>query len=711
MAAEGKEAPVVRVLDEKGKALVKEAYDRLRAATPGFEPRRAQLQMIGASARALGTTGGLSVVEAGTGTGKSLSYLTAGIPIALEAGKKLVISTGTVALQEQLVAKDIPLYLKSTNTTAKVALGKGRQRFLCVRNLVDLRSPAPQEGELFEDAEVSAAGWPFAPSPEQVARVEAMAESFSSGKWNGDLDGLEEIPGELKRLVTTSSGGCSGSRCPFAGSCPALTSRKDIKEADIVVVNHALLLADLLLGDEDGQAGKIIAEPETNLFVFDEAHQLPSYAIDAASAVVAVDSMAVRLTKLNKLVGACARALRGVKASSADHALTPDLIAEVAGAVEQFKSVIAMEWTPDHSEREPLWRAPGGVLPEAWTLTASALSTQVGGLLKAVTRMKNDVRESAIGDGAKERMLKELGIAHEHLSGDSLLFALWGKGAHRNSAPVAKWLTLTDQGALVLHAAPVDAGPILESAVWSKVESALLTSATMGSGDDFTAFADSIGLPESADILKLASPFDLERQAVLQVPWMQAAPQDHDGHCRAIADWLMKELDWSKGSLVLFTSKRKLAATLGLLPESLQNQVLAQGSMSKHRMLEMHAKAIGSGRGSVLFGLASFGEGVDLKGDLATTVVITQLPFAVPTDPIGATLAEWYEKCGRNPFKEIAIPDAIRILTQYCGRLIRTTTDAGRICILDRRLIEKSYGRGILGALPPFRREIDRPRR
>jgi len=341
---------------------------------------------------------------------------------------------------------------------------------------------------------------------------------------------------------------------------------------------------------------------------------------------------------------------------------------------------------------------------------ANALGVQLGGLMRALARIRKDVRDAEIVDSAKERLLKEVGMAIEHLQGDEDLFDLWGQGS-RPGAPVAKWVTLTPQGTLVLHAAPVAAGPILESAVWSKVESALLTSATMGSGDDFTAFADSIGLPEEAEIVKLDSPFDLERQAVLQVPWMSAPPTDHEGHCRAIADWLISELDWSKGTLVLFTSKRKLNDTLALLPDARKAQVLAQGSMSKQRILDQHGKAVANGRGSVIAGLASFGEGVDLKGDLATTVVITQLPFAVPTDPIGATLAEWYEQNGRNPFKEIAIPDAIRILTQYCGRLIRTASDTGRICILDRRLIEKSYGRNILAALPPFRREIGRPKR
>jgi len=710
MAADGAEVAVPRTLDDKGKALVREAYDRLRAATPGFEQRRAQLQMIGASARALGTSGGLAVVEAGTGTGKSLSYLTAGIPTALEAGKKLVISTGTVALQEQLVSRDIPLYLESTGTKAKVALGKGRQRFLCVRNLADLRKPATQEAALFDDLDTGAAGWPFPPTAEHAARVESMADEFGSGKWDGDLDGIEELPAELKRLVTTTSGGCSGSKCPYSSRCPALLSRKELKHADVVVVNHALLLADLLIDDEDGQAGKIVAEPELNLFVFDEAHQLPGCAIDAASAVVAVDSMAVRLSKLHKLVVACARALRSAKTSTVDDVVTADLIVDVSAELERFKAQLAAEWTPDHSDREPLWRAPGGVLPQGWMFGANALGVQLGGLMRALARIRKDVRDAEIVDSAKERLLKEVGMAIEHLQGDEDLFDLWGQGS-RPGAPVAKWVTLTPQGTLVLHAAPVAAGPILESAVWSKVESALLTSATMGSGDDFTAFADSIGLPEEAEIVKLDSPFDLERQAVLQVPWMSAPPTDHEGHCRAIADWLISELDWSKGTLVLFTSKRKLNDTLALLPDARKAQVLAQGSMSKQRILDQHGKAVANGRGSVIAGLASFGEGVDLKGDLATTVVITQLPFAVPTDPIGATLAEWYEQNGRNPFKEIAIPDAIRILTQYCGRLIRTASDTGRICILDRRLIEKSYGRNILAALPPFRREIGRPKR
>jgi ATP-dependent DNA helicase DinG len=235
-----------------------------------------------------------------------------------------------------------------------------------------------------------------------------------------------------------------------------------------------------------------------------------------------------------------------------------------------------------------------------------------------------------------------------------------------------------------------------------------MTSATLSAGGNFRGFADAVGLPDDAVTLSLPSPFDLAAQARLEVPAMRTLPDAREAHAEEISEWLADNLDWDAGNLVLFTSRQKLDRVLQKLPIAQVRKVRAQGSLGKSQLIAEHISDIEEGRGSTLIGLASFGEGLDLPGKLCETVVITQLPFAVPTDPVGATYAEWLESRGRNPFIEVSIPEATRLLTQYCGRLIRNETDRGRIVLLDRRVVTKRYGSGMLKALPPFQRIIER---
>jgi ATP-dependent DNA helicase DinG len=242
--------------------------------------------------------------------------------------------------------------------------------------------------------------------------------------------------------------------------------------------------------------------------------------------------------------------------------------------------------------------------------------------------------------------------------------------------------------------------------LWNNASGVVLTSATLSAGGNFRGYADAVGLPDEAVTLSLPSPFDLARQARLEVPAIDVLPDAREEHAQAICGWLAEHLDWNAGNLVLFTSRAKLDRVLQRLPIDKVRKVRAQGSLGKAQLIAEHVADVEAGKGSTLFGLASFGEGLDLPGKLCETVVITQLPFAVPTDPVGATYAEWLESRGRNPFLEVSIPEATRLLTQYCGRLIRSETDRGRIVLLDRRVVTKRYGAGMLRALPPFERVI-----
>jgi ATP-dependent DNA helicase DinG len=312
------------------------------------------------------------------------------------------------------------------------------------------------------------------------------------------------------------------------------------------------------------------------------------------------------------------------------------------------------------------------------------------------------------GGPTQEALSRELGIALERIGKQAACWQAWAAEDPANAPPLARWVTLTGDQQLVCHASAVSAAGLLRSVLWGNASGVALTSATLSAGGNFRGYADAVGLPDDAATLSLPSPFDLAAQAQLEVPAMDVLPDAREEHALAISDWLAEHLDWNAGNLVLFTSRAKLDRVLQKLPIDRVRKVRAQGSLGKTQLIAEHVADVEAGKGSTLFGLASFGEGLDLPGKLCETVVITQLPFAVPTDPVGATYAEWLESRGRNPFIEVSIPEATRLLTQYCGRLIRNESDSGRIVLLDRRVVTKRYGAGMLRALPPFRRVIER---
>jgi ATP-dependent DNA helicase DinG len=299
-------------------------------------------------------------------------------------------------------------------------------------------------------------------------------------------------------------------------------------------------------------------------------------------------------------------------------------------------------------------------------------------------------------------------MALERIDRQVRTWQAWAGEDSEHAPPLARWVTLARDQQLVCHASAVSAGALLRNILWDNASAVVMTSATLSVGGNFRGFADAVGLPDDALTASLPSPFDLSAQARLEIPALSALPDAREQHSQEVTDWLADNLDWEAGNLVLFTSRAKLERVLQRLPIEKVRKVRAQGSLSKAQLIAEHIAAVEAGKGSTLFGLASFGEGLDLPGKLCETVVITQLPFAVPTDPVGATYAEWLESRGRNPFIEVAVPEATRLLIQYCGRLIRSETDRGRIVLLDRRVITRQYGSQMLKALPPFQRVIER---
>ena len=694
------EAP--RALNDELKAGIRDAYAKLQANTPGFSTRRSQSQMIGVVSRALSHSGGVGVVEAPTGVGKSLGYLTAGVPIALATKKKLVISTGTVALQSQLVERDIPNFLKATGIEATVALAKGRTRYLCTRNAAEAHGDGAQEG-MFDD-EQPLFDRPLAPIEMDLAQ--SLSKAFLEGRWNGDLDNAPEtISNTLRSRITTPASGCAGRKCAYAAQCAVLRSRNTVREAQIVVTNHALLLSALSIGESDnGQP--LIAPPSDMLLVLDEGHHIGNVAIDQGAASLALDEMAKRTGRLQILIAAAYRAVDKDKLGN----LLPNEAIEVAAKVSKqlkaFRDVIDRSWRPDPSAQEPMWRAPNGRLPEIWMPDIEAIADDTRALFNWAHAALTQVAKGKPEDAARERLQRNLGMALEMIEQQYNLWQVWRREDKDGQPPTARWITLSRDGDLVLHGSPVSAANVLRKLLWDEVDSVVMTSATLTGGGDFQALAIDNGIPAEAEMVSLASPFDLPNQAQLIVPAFPVTPDDRERHPKEVAKYLVKELDWGKGSIVLFTSRWKMEKVAELMPAAQRKQVLVQGETAKQKMIDEHLRRTSAGEGSVLFGLNSFGEGLDLPGEACTTVVITQVPFAVPTDPQTSTLSEWFESRGLNAFNLIAIPHALRTLTQFSGRLIRTSTDTGRVIILDSRLLTRRYGKRIIDSLPPFKRVI-----
>ncbi len=694
------EAP--RALNDELKAGIRDAYAKLQANTPGFSTRRSQSQMIGVVSRALSRSGGVGVVEAPTGVGKSLGYLTAGVPIALATKKKLVISTGTVALQSQLVERDIPNFLKATGIEATVALAKGRMRYLCTRNAAEAHGDGAQEG-MFED-EQPLFDRPLAPIEMDLAQ--SLSKAFLEGRWNGDLDNAPEtISNTLRSRITTPASGCAGRKCAYSAQCAVLRSRNTVREAQIVVTNHALLLSALSIGESDnGQP--LIAPPSDMLLVLDEGHHIGNVAIDQGAASLALDEMAKRTGRLQVLIAASYRAVDKDKLGNLLPNEAIEAAAKVSKQLKAFRDVIDRSWRPDPSAQEPMWRAPNGRLPEIWMPDIEAIADDTRALFNWAHAALTQVAKGKPEDAARERLQRNLGMALEMIEQQHNLWTGWRREDKEGQPPTARWITLSRDGDLVLHGSPVSAANVLRKLLWDEVDSVVMTSATLTGGGDFQALAIDNGIPAEAEMVSLASPFDLPNQAQLIVPAFPVTPDDKEGHPKEIAKYLVKELDWDKGSIVLFTSRWKMEKVAELMPAAQRKQVLVQGETAKQKMIDEHLRRTSAGEGSVLFGLNSFGEGLDLPGEACTTVVITQVPFAVPTDPQTSTLSEWFESRGLNAFNLIAIPHALRTLTQFSGRLIRTSTDTGRVIILDSRLLTRRYGKRIIDSLPPFKRVI-----
>ncbi|MAT49678.1 MAG: ATP-dependent DNA helicase DinG [Porticoccaceae bacterium] len=697
------------------KETIQTGYRRFLASRD-LKPRVGQRQMIGAIARTLGQvetdaegdrTGDapICVVEAGTGTGKTLAYLLPVLPIAKAEGKTVVVATGTVSLQSQLLEKDIPQLLEATGWHYNIALAKGRGRYLCnIRLEQCLDATGAREAGLFLFEDELA----FTPDRASDHTLKAMSEAIAEGSWDGDRDRWPAaVDDRLWRALTVDRRQCSGNRCRKIHECSFFQARSTLDDADCIIANHDLVLADLALG-----GGVILPAPEETIYVFDEAHRLADTTLRHFGNALPLQGS---IQWLEQMVKGVAMALKTCQ----EALFLRQLLERVSGTLEATLQQLRLAAPALRSQLDQLlppgadhYRFPNGDIGEENRNLAEQIARQGVALNTRLEELTAEL-EKALEDQHCpvpkvdiESLFQAVGTWHGRAEVIADLWLQMAEPDPPDSPPRARWLAVDSDGQDILVAvSPISAAELLRSRLWSRCFGAVATSATLRALGKFDRFAATVGLPRHARTLAVPGAFDYARCGVLAIPDIDADGSDAAAHTEALIRHLPGLFDGNEGTLVLFASRRQMETVFDALDRTLADRVLMQGQYSHSELLRRHREAVDGGDGSVVFGLASFAEGLDLPGDYCRHVIIAKLPFAVPDNPLQSAQAEWLETRGLNPFQAMTLPDASLRLIQACGRLLRTEQDRGRVTILDRRLVTRFYGRQLVDALPPFRRE------
>lgn len=674
---------------------------RLKDIIPGFRERRTQKIMISEIAKTFWnaevpeegkTPNGhnIVVVEAPTGTGKSQSYLLPSILVARRKKRKLIVSSATVKLQQQLCDSELPRLHQCIEGGITYMIAKGRSRYVCPLKL-EKESGEASQMSLIDDSNGRE-------SNNRDKKVIQLFNDWEKNRWDGERDS-EQVDDELWLSVSTDSNGCMGSRCSKAKSCPFFAARAKLENVDVVVTNHDLLLSDLQLG-----GGVILPGPEESFYVIDEAHHLPEKTLGAFASRYSNKSI---MRMLEKLSTEHAKSSQGSVSYAVHQAVDP-----LYDALDDF--VTGLESVGSLKEKDNILRFQFGVLPDNITTLGSNIFSAAENLISKLSALVEQI-EISLAENAESPVLeKELSEANVALDRILQVYRTWSMMltvTEVNHAPIAKWIETSAYGndiEYIACASPVSAANALKHSFWDKALGVALTSATLTAMNSFDYFLTQSGLSlvdNRTRTLALPSPFNYQEQGRLILPKMKCSPKDIIGHTAEVLSILPYIYPDNGGMLVLFTSRKQMTEVRDGLPERFKSVTMMQGDVPPNLMIGKHKEIITSGKPSVMFGLASMAEGVDLPGNLCWRVVVVKLPFDVPTDPIGQAFAEWLESIGRNPFIEVSLPSASRKLCQYAGRLIRTETDTGEIYCLDNRLSTSRYGNQLIEALPSYRLE------
>lgn len=629
----------------------------LAQAAEGFVARDGQTQLAQAVARTIGQ-GGVLVAEAATGVGKTFAYL---VP-ALLSGERVLVSTATKTLQDQLFGRDLPRLARALGVPARMALLKGRSSYLCLHRLEFAG----------ESSDLRMTGARHA-----LSKIERWSKTTRTGDL-AELPGLDERSPVIP-LVTSTRENCLGADCPKFRACHVNLARREAMAADVVVINHHLFFADLAIR-ESGMAELL---PTVRVAIFDEAHQLNETGIQFLGQQLATGQL---LDFARDVLGAGLQQARGLcdwtqLASGVEMAAR-----DLRMAVGQVRGASRLRWTAE---------APDGVEAVAWQASLARLHTALTDAAAALDTV-SELAPDFVRLHERARLLA--GRTQRFAAPCDVALVRWAD-VSQSLRLVESPLDIADTVRTRLLAAPEGEGP---ARAW------VFVSATLGDDARLSWFTQPCGL-QDAEVLRIGSPFDYTRQAALYVPAHIARPADpaHSGDVARLAGDAAARLGGR--TMVLTTTLRALRSIGDALaerfPVSSGIEVLVQGALPKRVLMDrFRAGNAGGQRGCVLVASASFWEGVDMPGDALQLVIIDKLPFPPPGDPLVEARCRRIESEGRSAFADYSVPEAAVALKQGAGRLIRRETDTGVLVICDTRLTQMGYGRRLLAALPPMRR-------
>lgn len=689
-------------LSQSVKNQISQWYKALPAQIDGFIPRAPQRQMIAEVAKTFSDEAGRHlVIEAPTGVGKTLSYLIPGIAISRDEKKPLIISTANVALQDQIYSKDLPLLKKIIpDLTFTGAFGRGR--YLCPRNLEAI---CTTEGEQIDLMFLLEDKVDVATSAEREICQE-LKQDFSSFGWDGLRDHHKRaLTDNLWRKISTDKMNCLGRNCQYYHRCPFFIARRQIDEVDVVITNHALVMAAM-------ESDSVLPDAKNMLLVLDEGHHIPDVARDALEVEgdITFSVLNQQLDNMTKHVGQYLAQFVPVRPPKLADPLRFEAHIQKMRDAYQDVDQLTRTLLPERGEQDE-YLFPLGELPEALLLSCQQLFKLTEGLKGLAESILNDLTERT----AKEDVVR----LHRAILTTSRLVGylenmakLWRLATltQTSQAPVSKWLTRRydkKQSHFSFHCAGIRVSEQLSQLLWRNIPHVVITSATLKSLNSFSRIQELTGLSEHFDdrFITLSSPFIHEKQGKLVIPKMDIEPtlQNEPEHLKAMARYFRQQMaeNQHRGQLVLFSSQRAMEGFLEEVKD-LRLSLLVQGDQPRYRLVETHCKRIDEGDNSVLIGLQSFAEGLDLKGDYLTQVHIHKIAFPPITDPVIVTEGEWLKQLKRYPFEVQSLPSASFNLIQQVGRLIRSHHCHGEIVIYDRRLLTKNYGSRLLTALPVF---------
>jgi ATP-dependent DNA helicase DinG len=648
-------------------------YGRLARALPGYEHRPQQLAMARQVAAALGEQRAL-LVEAGTGTGKTLAYL---VP-AILSGKRVVVSTGTKHLQEQILEKDIPLLRDTVGLPVEAAVLKGISNYLCLRRFSEVGDTADPD----------------------LVKIATWADRTATG----DRGELAEVPDESPawKLVTTTPDARLGPRCPFFERCFVTRARRAAAKAQIVIVNHHLFFADLALRAAYPGAAVL---PPYQAVIFDEAHQVE----DVATEHFGIGASTLRLLALGRDARKALTQVTGIGSAvptgpaaalaasgQADARAAALMIGNLETRGDAFFALVRARLEKAGAGGDARVAMPADLFDDparkdAWFRFDAALEEVAAHADRRALDLARDP------DAAEDQHEDAAAVARRARAFRDDLGTLAEPAGTRKHV---RWAEVRGRTVL-LHASPIDIAPLLRETVMAGAESVTFTSATLTAGGSFDYARERLGLPvEDAEELQVDSPFDYAKQALLYLPRDLPAPQA-PGFGEAVVARTAELCAISEGrAFVLFTSHRALRAAAVGLRQVLPWPVLVQGEAPRAALID----AFRARPGSVLLATSSFWEGVDVPGEALSLVVIEKLPFAAPDDPITAARVARLDERGEDAFRAYQVPRAAIALKQGFGRLIRRKDDRGIVAILDHRILTKGYGQLFLQSLPPAAR-------